>query len=121
MEERLSLRRRIALDITKKLQDDVIEKHPLQQLFWECTLRCNHHCRHCGSDCKQTASVKDMPMEDFGRVLDSVAAATDPHKVMARMLLPGMEMFGVKVVSFTGGSLRNAKLPGRGASTVRRR
>ncbi len=30
------------------------------------------------------------------------------NKVMARMLLPAMEMFGVKVVSFTGGSLRNA-------------
>ena len=30
------------------------------------------------------------------------------NKVMARMLLPGMEMFGVKVVTFTGGSLRNA-------------
>ena len=30
------------------------------------------------------------------------------NKVMARMLLPTMEMFGVKVVNFTGGSLRNA-------------
>ena len=82
MEERLSLRRRIALDITKKLQDDVIKEHPLRQLFWECTLRCNHHCRHCGSDCKQTASTPDMPMADFAKVLDSVRAATDPHRVM---------------------------------------
>ena len=30
------------------------------------------------------------------------------NKVIARMLLPVMEMLGVKVVSFTGGSLRNA-------------
>ncbi len=30
------------------------------------------------------------------------------NKAMARMLLPVMELFGVKVVSFTGGSLRNA-------------
>ena len=30
------------------------------------------------------------------------------NKVMARILLPLMELFGVKVVSFTGGSLRNA-------------
>ena len=82
MEERLSLRRRIALDITKKLRDDVTRSHPLQQLFWECTLRCNHHCRHCGSDCKQTTLVPDMPMEVFARVLDSVAAAMDPHGVM---------------------------------------
>jgi len=30
------------------------------------------------------------------------------NKVMARILLPAMEIFGVKVVNFTGGSLRNA-------------
>ena len=30
------------------------------------------------------------------------------NKVMCRILLPLMELFGVKVVSFTGGSLRNA-------------
>ena len=80
--DNLSLRRRIALNITKKLQDDVIAEHPLRQLFWECTMRCNLHCRHCGSDCKQTALAPDMPKEVFGKVLDSVAAKTDPHKVM---------------------------------------
>ena len=80
--ERLSLRRRLALDIVKKLQDDLVAKHPLRQLFWECTLRCNLQCRHCGSDCKVTTLVKDMPKEDFGKVLDSVAAKMDPHQVM---------------------------------------
>lgn len=80
--ERLGLRRRIALDITRRLQDDVVREHPLRQLFWECTLRCNLSCRHCGSDCKATAGCKDMPIEDFARVLDSVAAVMDPHKVM---------------------------------------
>ena len=83
--ERLSLRRRIALEIHKKLQDDVIAEHPLRQLFWECTLRCDLHCRHCGSDCKQTALAGDMPKEDFGRVLDSVSARTHPHKVMVNI------------------------------------
>jgi radical SAM enzyme (rSAM/lipoprotein system) len=80
--EKLSLRRRLALDIVKKLQDDLVAQHPLRQLFWECTLRCNLHCRHCGSDCKATALVKDMPKEDFGKVLDSVAAKMNPHEVM---------------------------------------
>lgn len=83
--ERLSLRRHIALEIHKKLQDDVIAEHPLRQLFWECTLRCDLHCRHCGSDCKQTALAGDMPKEDFGRVLDSVSARTHPHKVMVNI------------------------------------
>lgn len=56
-------------------------EHQLRQLFWECTLRCNLHCRHCGSDCKVQAGQQDMPKEDFLRVLDSIAQKCDPHKV----------------------------------------
>ena len=77
----VSLRRRIALDIAKSLRKSETADHPLRQLFWECTLRCNLKCRHCGSDCKQVASTPDMPREDFFRVLDGIAAHTDPHKV----------------------------------------
>ncbi len=47
-------------------------RYPLRQLFWECTLRCNLECRHCGSDCKKTADVADMPWEHFAPVLDEV-------------------------------------------------
>ena len=83
--EHLGLRRRLALDIARKLRDQAVREHPLRQLFWECTLRCNLACRHCGSDCKATAGCKDMPIADFARVLDSVAAATDPHKVMVNV------------------------------------
>jgi radical SAM enzyme (rSAM/lipoprotein system) len=82
MPEPLSFRRRIALNITEKVKRKLVREHPLTQLFWECTLRCNLACRHCGSDCKQISAIKDMPKEDFGRVLDSVAAAIDSHKVM---------------------------------------
>ncbi|MCR4569992.1 MAG: TIGR04133 family radical SAM/SPASM protein [Bacteroidales bacterium] len=82
MTEPLSLRRRLALSINRKLQEDAIERHRLRQLFWECTLRCNLSCRHCGSDCRVTSSIQDMPMEDFGRVLDSIARSENPHEVM---------------------------------------
>ena len=82
MAEKIGLRKLLALNINRKLQDDVIETHRLMQLFWECTLRCNLSCRHCGSDCKASAVSKDMPLKDFARVLDSVAAATDSHHVM---------------------------------------
>ena len=81
----LDLRRRLALSLVKKQQDKAIQEHPLRQLFWECTLRCNLACRHCGSDCRATASTKDMPMEDFGKVLDSVARSTNPHQVMVNI------------------------------------
>ena len=78
---RISLRKRIGLEIQRKFQNDLIKEHPLYQLFWECTLRCNLHCRHCGSDCKTDAAQTDMPGEDFMRVLDSVRAKLNPHDV----------------------------------------
>jgi len=78
---KLSLRRRIALEIARKLENDRVRRHELRQLFWECTMRCNLHCRHCGSDCKKSSGFVDMPKEDFLRVLDNVAAHTDPHRV----------------------------------------
>ena len=78
----LPLRQFIGLELTKPIIDKVRREHPLTTLFWECTLRCNLHCRHCGSDCKVTSSLKDMPLEDFLPVLDSIARQTDPHRVM---------------------------------------
>lgn len=58
-------------------------KHPvLQQLFWECTLRCNLHCQHCGSDCRTEGKVEDMPLHDFLPILDDVAKIAQPHRVM---------------------------------------
>ena len=83
--EPLKLRRRIALDIVRRLQDEAVGEHELRQLFWECTLRCNLSCRHCGSDCHVQSAVKDMPVEDFCMALDSVAREYDPHKVMVNI------------------------------------
>ena len=46
--------------------------HELNYLFWECTTRCNFHCRHCGSDCSVLSREKDMPLADFLRALDTI-------------------------------------------------
>jgi len=43
--------------------------HDLNYLFWECTLRCNLNCRHCGSDCHSDADAADMPFDDFLRAV----------------------------------------------------
>ena len=77
----LDLRHRIALEIDRSLQREVRKRHPLEQLFWECTLRCNLACRHCGSDCKAVCETPDMPRGDFFRVLDDVNAHCPPHSV----------------------------------------
>lgn len=56
--------------------------HPLRQLFWECTLRCNLHCRHCGSDCTASALAPDMPFEDFEKVLLRIREVYDPLDIL---------------------------------------
>ena len=77
----LSVKQRIGVELQRSLRKTNEQLHPLRTLFWECTLRCNMSCRHCGSDCKVQPEVKDMPAEDFLRVIDSITPHVDPHKV----------------------------------------
>ena len=61
----LSFSHRLMLEAGRAaLRTEVLE-HKLTQLFWECTLRCNLSCRHCGSDCRKTAGLADPPMSDL--------------------------------------------------------
>ena len=53
--------------------------HELNYLFWECTTRCNLHCRHCGSDCFAASRDVDMPLEDFLRAFDTIPAGERAH------------------------------------------
>ncbi len=112
----VSLRRRIALDIAASIRKSETADHPLLQLFWESTLRCNLKCRHCGSDCKQIANTPDMPKEDFFKVLDGIASHTDPHKVFVIVsggeptMRPDLEECGKGIYSrgFPWGMVTNA-------------
>ncbi|MCL2175553.1 MAG: TIGR04133 family radical SAM/SPASM protein [Treponema sp.] len=49
--------------------------HELTYLFWECTLRCNLNCRHCGSDCTADSSVKDLSFDDFLQAIQPLKKA----------------------------------------------
>ncbi|MCQ2139939.1 MAG: TIGR04133 family radical SAM/SPASM protein [Bacteroidales bacterium] len=82
MSEHISLAQRLSLEMHRSIVERASREHSLMQLFWECTLRCNLRCRHCGSDCKVQETRPDMPFADFEKVLDSILAHTDPHKVM---------------------------------------
>ena len=76
----LTLKQRVGLELQRSLRKTSEQLHPLRTLFWECTLRCNMSCRHCGSDCKVAPAVKDMPAEDFLKVIDSITPHVDTHK-----------------------------------------
>ena len=53
-------------------RDNEFRVHELNYLFWECTTRCNLHCRHCGSDCSMQSLEKDMPLDAFLGALDTI-------------------------------------------------
>lgn len=77
-----SLRKRTALELYRFYRHSQVKSHRLSYLFWECTLRCNLHCLHCGSDCRSEA-IPDMPIADFLGVLDKLRG----HVVPARTLI----------------------------------
>ncbi len=82
----MNARQRQCLEQTREHLERLKRKHPLRQLFWECTLRCNMACRHCGSDCKKVSTVPDMPLADFLPVLDDVAAHCDSRRVLVNTI-----------------------------------
>lgn len=98
---RLGLRKRLALNIFSDLYRSTVAEHRLDTLFWECTLRCNLSCRHCGSDCRVDPGVKDMPVADFLRVLDEeVTPHADPSSVL--IIFSGGEVLVRDDLEFAG-------------------
>jgi len=82
MNKKPGWRKKIALELHRSLKHNKAKLHELRTLFWECTLRCNLSCQHCGSDCHVSASQPDMPIKDFLRVIDEITPHIDPNKVM---------------------------------------
>ena len=82
MSERLGFYKKVMLELNHAVLQKRIDEHELHQLFWECTLRCNLNCRHCGSDCRMLSEKDDMPFADFAKVLDEIREHQDPGKVM---------------------------------------
>ena len=78
----MRLSKRLMLELNRAVLKQRVEEHELHQLFWECTLRCNLNCRHCGSDCRMLSEQNDMPLGDFLKVLDEIKTHEDPSKVM---------------------------------------
>ena len=58
------------------------QRQLLQEVFWECTLRCNLNCLHCGSDCRKDDMSQDMPFSDVVHVLEQISLEKDPSKIM---------------------------------------
>jgi len=106
MNKKPTLRKRIGLELFRRLRKNEVKLHELNALFWECTLRCNLACKHCGSDCRVSADQPDMPASDFFRVIDQITPHINPNKTF---------------IIFTGGeALMRADLEQCGAELYRR-
>jgi radical SAM enzyme (rSAM/lipoprotein system) len=106
---KIPLRKRIALKLHRKYQSNEKRLHQLNYILWECTLRCNLNCIHCGSDCKKDASVKDMPAKDFFKALDDITPIIDNHKTM--IVLTGGEAILRKDIREIGEGLYQREFP----------
>lgn len=105
----LSIKQRIALELYKRIKQQRRMEHPLRQLFWECTWRCNLSCRHCGSDCKSSSIIPDMPAEDFLKVIDSLLPHVNRHQL--NIVITGGEPLVRKDLEQVGRQLYDRELP----------
>lgn len=78
----LGFRKRLALEAHRLQHKQRVREHELRTLFWECTLRCNVSCRHCGSDCRQSSGVDELSGEQFLSIVDCITPHVDTHKVL---------------------------------------
>lgn len=107
--EDFSIRKRIALELFRKIRINETMIHELNYLYWECTLKCNLSCRHCGSDCRKDLHQEDMPLEDFLMTIDKMLPYIDPIKTM--VVLTGGEPLLRKDIISCGQELYNRHFP----------
>ena len=84
-----NFKQRVSLNLLEKYMNLEAKVHDLKYLFWECTLRCNIQCIHCGSDCRTDNQSKDMPAEDYLKVAEQISKKYNPNKIM--MVITGGE------------------------------
>lgn len=107
--EDLGLKKRFALEVWRAQTHLLARQHPLRQLFWESTHRCNVNCLHCGSDCEAHTGIADMPAEDFLNVIDSIAPFVDRHNCL--IIISGGEPLVRNDLEYVGRELYKREFP----------
>lgn len=101
--DRLTLKQKIALELHRAVRKEAVQQHRLNTLFWECTLRCNLSCRHCGSDCKMQSGIQELSQEQFLSIIDQITPHVDQHNVLIiftggeALLRPDLETIGMEL------------------------
>lgn len=71
------------LKLWQKYCETQREKHSLTYLFWECSLKCNLGCQHCGSSCGPERIDKDeLTTEEIKKGFYSIAKDFSPKQII---------------------------------------
>jgi radical SAM enzyme (rSAM/lipoprotein system) len=105
----IPFKKHIAFKLYTRFRRNEKKIHQLNYIFWECTLRCNLNCIHCGSDCKKDSLIKDMPSKDFFKALDEITPIISPNKTM--IVLTGGEAILREDISEIGQELYRRGFP----------
>jgi radical SAM enzyme (rSAM/lipoprotein system) len=109
MAQGISFKKKIALELFRQFKRNSAKIHELNYIFWECTLKCNLSCLHCGSDCKKESEVKDMPVADFLKAIDSITPIVNPNKTI--IVFTGGEPLVREDLEVCGNELYNRGFP----------
>lgn len=70
------------LELVKKAREQEREKHPLIDLFWECTLTCNAHCKHCGSSAEKKQYEDELTTEEIKNAFKQIANDMNANEIL---------------------------------------
>lgn len=79
---RISLKKKIALNLHKKYKRNVTELHELDYIFFECTTTCNLRCLSCNNHCHSDPEKSDLPFKDFLKAIDEIKDIITPNNTM---------------------------------------
>lgn len=61
------------LTIISQNKQNEINQHKLIDLFWECTLTCNAHCKHCGSSAEKKKYENELTTQEIKKAFTQIA------------------------------------------------
>ena len=70
------------MELIKNYKIQELEKHPLVDLFWECTLTCNAKCKHCGSSAEKRKYEGELTTEEIKTAFKQIANDMDASKIL---------------------------------------
>jgi radical SAM protein with 4Fe4S-binding SPASM domain len=71
------------LKVWSLYRDQLRNEHKLKYLFWECTLRCNFFCKHCGSNAGviDSKSKPELSTGEIMKAFEQIAKNFNPKEI----------------------------------------